>query len=420
MDSKDFINKIYQRINYLKQCNFSKNSNEEINNEEIIDENITNKIKIIKKEEIITGAAAVGILFIFALIINVIINMTVTELRNTLNPLQIMMFFNLVPVKIYSSTIFGSGVIIVKLGIIILTLFPIIAITLANRIFLKNKNSKSILSNVLGVGITYATLMAILSLIASMGYKFTNLIEYGITVKYDYNLLSTFFNGYILATICTYFTRFKYKYENRNLYLNIFDKVIKTICISYVLILIILVIFTISDKSYLSEIGLYSYADNVGIVTVITQLAMYMLAFSNFIPIKIDTIAISPFNILNSSLFLDTKLIFFSMIAASLLINLIIGYNLKEDYKENDIKPVFIFSILYALFMGGLSIFSSIMIVGDISFFGLDNLQPFIKMGFSFISTILISFIYSFIVSLVGYKLNDNESICEYENKFLP
>lgn len=437
MNKRDFIDEAYQSANYSKQhgtdlTNKSKNrfilnksesniclncnlvidkysgyckvcgtSNEEIN------ENIeSKKLDILGKEEVVIGTMATGILFIIALFINISINIISTKLGDTINTLQIMMIFNLIPLKVYLSTIFGSGIVIAKLGFIMLVLLPFISIAIANKVISKNTNQKPILYKSMGVGIVYALWMVIIGVFASINYNFTNSIQYGITVRYYYNLVNTFFNSCVIGTILTYLICIIYKYKNMSMYEHILYKVIKSIGLSYILILIILTIITISDKSYLSELGLYSYSNKISIVAIMTQLAIYMLAFSNFIPISIGESTLSPFNILSSGLFLETKLVFFSMIAASLLVILIIGYSLKENSKENNIKPVIIFSIVYSLSMGILSILSSIMLGGDISFLGIDSLQSFIKMGFPLIYTLVGSFIYSFVVSLVGYKLN--------------
>ncbi|MGL6107129.1 hypothetical protein [Romboutsia sp.] len=389
---------------YSSYCKFCGNNNDEINKE-----TKDKTIKFAGKDGIITGVAAVGILFIMALIIKIIVSIGFGELGSIINPLQIMMTLNLSSVNIQSSTMLGSGIISAKLGILVLAVFPIIAISLANLIFLRKKSTNQTISNIVVVGITYGTLMVFISLFASVGSNFRNLIEYGISIKLSYNMLSTFFNGCVIATSCTYLIGFKNKYKQGNIYLSAIDKVMKTIVLGCIFILIILVIVTISDRSYLSEIGLYGYSDKFSMATIVTQLAVYMWAFANFIPITIGTNVLSPFNILGSGLFIETKLIFFSMIAASLLVILIIGYKLKENYKENDNKPVIIFSISYALFMGTLSILTNIMIAGNISLFGSESLQASINMGFPLIATIIRCFIYSFLISLVGYKLNGTE-----------
>ena len=74
---------------------------------------------------------------------------------------------------------------------------------------------------------------------------------------------------------------------------------------------------------------------------------------------------------------------------------------LREKYKNSTEKTVLIFSIIYALIMAVLSIFTSVDVNGG-SLLGY-NLQ----MGMSTIFTIVISFIYSFIVAFIGFKLSD-------------
>ena len=90
-----------------------------------------------------------------------------------------------------------------------------------------------------------------------------------------------------------------------------------------------------------------------------------------------------------------------AFVALSALILLISGIKLREKYKNATKKTVLIFSITYAIMMAVLSIFTSIEINGG-SLLGY-NLQ----MGMSVIFTAVISFLYSFIIAFVGFKLSD-------------
>lgn len=389
---------------YNRYCKFCGGSLEELVKIKEEKKNIT-----IKKEEIITGLVAVGILFLMAAVSDFALSSYSNELGKLVNPIQIMIALNLGTIDLYSSTMLGSGAVNIEIGVLIFLLSPIIAISVSNLLFNKNKESKSILSNIIGVGLTYGLLIAILSMFASISINNRELAQYGIIIKSRFNFVSVFINSFIISALCTYMIGFKKKDKEEIIYFKALDLALKSIIIGYVLVLIILSIVIVSDNTYLYEIGLYRYTNQFNISIVLTQLAAYLWAFANFIPITIGSFSDSAFSIMNSNLFLDTKLIFYSLIALSLLIILISGYKLKEKYKVDNIKPVIYFAISYSLFMGILSTFSKIVLGGNISLFEIQNYQTSIFMGFPLILTIIISFIYSFLVALIGYKLNENK-----------
>lgn len=386
---------------YSSYCNYCGKSNSEIN------KSVKREKKtLIEKEGIIIGGASIVTLLIMAMIIKLIISIGLGGIGSVINPSQIMMFLNLSPVSIYSASMLGSGVIRAQIGVIGILIIPAMAIFIANKMFMKNKSPKSVVGRILGVGITYGLLMVIIGSLLPVRTSFRDLLGYDSNIIFRYNILGTFFNGFIISAVCTYIIGFKNKYKEDNLYLNIFDKVIKTIGVGYIFTIIILIIVTISDRSYLSEIGLYAYHDKISIVGILSQLALYIWAFSNFVPITIGENTLFSLDILSSELFLETKLIFIAMIAVSLLVLLITGFRLKENYNKSDIKPVIIFSLFYSLSMGVLSIFSEIAIGGSMSFFGAESFNGSISMGFPLFITLISSFLYSFLVTLLGYKLN--------------
>lgn len=393
---------------YSRYCKVCGNSLEET----IKLENI-HKRNFIGKEHIKVGLLSIIFLIIISFILKIYIASNYNEIENIISPLQIIMGLNLVPVGIKGSAIIASGTIKIKIGMVILIIAPIISIALSNIIIIKKKKSKSLLYNINSVAITYATLLVLISIFASSGTSIKYIIEYGLSLKLKYNIFRVFINGYIIAAFSTFISTYKKRDYKTNLYLFIIDKVIKTITIGYVLSIIIVIITSISDTSYLSEIGVYKYSKDLSLAMVISQFAIYMWSFGNFIPTTIANIEISPMSILSSNLFFETKLIFCSIIALSLLIILITGYKLREYYNKNNIKPIIIFATYYSIFMGVLSIFSKIQLDGNVSLLSYQNYEAGVIMGFSLISTVIRSFIYSFLVSLIGYKLNSEEKLEE-------
>ena len=92
------------------------------------------------------------------------------------------------------------------------------------------------------------------------------------------------------------------------------------------------------------------------------------------------------------------------MIALSALIFIIIGSKLESKYKNENLKPVIIFSGLYAIIIGVIGFMTTIYI-GDNAASILTSLNA-MQMGFNFIIGMIISFIYSLTMTLIGYKLN--------------
>ena len=232
-------------------------------------------------------------------------------------------------------------------------------------------------------------------------------MQYGISINFSYNIIRLFVNGYIISALCTYLMVFKKKYEKDNMSLIIANKAIKVILIGLIALFTIITLVTVLDGDYLADMGLYKYIGELNLVSILIQLSSYLWSFANFIPTTIGDIVLSPFNIVSSNLLIETKLIFYSIIALSLLIILITGYSLRERYSKNDIKPVIMFSLYYSIFMGIVSLFSKVYIYGNVSLLGIENYNNVIYMGASVIVSIIISYIYSFIVSLIGYKLNN-------------
>ena len=113
---------------------------------------------------------------------------------------------------------------------------------------------------------------------------------------------------------------------------------------------------------------------------------------------------ISILSLFNSNLSLDLILLLGSLIALSSLIFIIVGSKLESKYKSKDIRPVVIFSGFYAMIMGVVGLLT-IIYVGDNAASMLSSLSA-MQMGFNFVIGMIISFVYSLVMTLIGYKLN--------------
>ncbi|KPI52821.1 membrane protein [Clostridioides difficile] len=356
----------------------------------------------------LTTFTTVFILFIIALIFKAIITIQFNDISYLVNPAHIILALNLGQISVSMSTMMGSGFINANIGLLILLIIPILGLIISNLIFMRKRciDSKAVLANSLGVGIIYGLVLAILSIFTNVKTSSHSMLEYGYALEYSYEFFSVLLNGFVLGFICTYITTYKKSYEKENMYMSLFSNSIKIFILGYVLVLVILFVLTISDSSYLNELDMSSYSNGLNLFAILPQIASYMWAFANGISVTIINSTVSIFTLSSSSLFGDTKLMFYAMGALSILILLLNGYKLRFKYSTDSVKPVIVFSVYYAFLMGMLALFSTFILDSNINFFNTTNYGATLIMQFKVFQTIIISFIYSFVISLIGYKLN--------------
>ena len=179
---------------------------------------------------------------------------------------------------------------------------------------------------------------------------------------------------------------------------------LKTIFIGYVLVFIIATVLNFANINYVFDLGLNSYANNISLGVLLSQLAMYLWAFANLVPVSLGSGSLSILSLFNSNISLDLILLLGAMMALSALIFIIVGSKIESKYKSKNIKPVIIFSGFYAVIMAIIGFLTTIYI-GNNAASMLSSLSA-MQMGFNFIIGWIASFIYSFIMTLIGYKLN--------------
>ena len=361
------------------------------------------KGKIIKafkgdiKPILLTSVTSVAILFLISLGLKLLMSFNLGELINFINPLHIILGINLGTINLNASTMMNSGSVSIHLGVLLIGLIPLFALLLSSVIFIKNKNAQDILHNSVGVGATYGLMLVIISIFSSTSSSISQMINYGLAVSY----------GFILGFISTYLIGYKKKYFGQNIYLDILKKAINTILILYIAVFVILLGISIVDNSYLYELGLYNYSRNTTFI--LSQLASYILAFANIVPTTIGSNKLSILSIINGDLLFDTKLMLISIIFLSLLVLILTGYNLRKKFKNSSSNIVLIFSICYSIIITILSSFSVIYVGGNMPLLQMNSYLGNIFMGSGIFTTLIISFIYSYIILKIGYTLSDFE-----------
>lgn len=359
------------------------------------------------KPILLTSVTSVAILFLISLGLKLLMSFNLGELINFVNPLHIILGINLGTINLNASTMMSSGSVSIHLGVLLIGLIPLFALSISNVIFIKNKNAQDILYNSVGVGVIYGIMLVIISIFSSTSFSISQMMNYGIAVAYRYKILELFLNGFILGFISTYLIGYKKKYFGQNIYLDILKKAINSILILYVAIFVILLGISIVDNSYLYELGLYNYSRNTTFI--LSQLSSYILVFANIVPITIGSNKLSILSIINGDLLFDTKLMLIAIIFLSLLVLILTGYNLRKKFKNSSSNLVLIFSICYSIIVTILSSFSVIYLEGNISLLQMNSYPENVFMGSGILTTLIISFIYSYIILKIGYTLSDFE-----------
>lgn len=361
--------------------------------------------------DLINGLKASGlaivILFVLSLIIKVILVGNNNQISELINPLHIMLFSNLANVNIFMSLFMNSAHSSVNFGFLILLILPIVSFMLPYRMFMKKRNISFIthVKNSLGVAIIYAIILCVISKVSQIEVSLSNgFNQYGYGIFFSFSTFNVLLKGFIIGFILVLFMGLKKEYEKENMIAGVLKIALKTIFIGYILVVIIATILYFANVNYIFDLGLNSYTEDISLVVVLSQLAIYLWVFSNLIPVSLGSGSLSILSLFNSNISLDLMLLLAAMIALSALIFIIVGCKLESKYKSKNIKPVIIFSGCYAVIIAVIGSLTTIYI-GDNAASMLTSLSA-IQMGFNFIIGMIISFIYSLIMTLTGYKLN--------------
>ncbi|MDY4573799.1 MAG: zinc ribbon domain-containing protein [Intestinibacter sp.] len=398
--SKNDLNSIY-----CKECGIMLESINKRNCDFKL-ENILSNINI--KDSFKTAGFATLILYFLCVIVHQVLNLTLGDYASYISALDVLLLVNGGNLSAFTnagSMGFGNYYSVnLQVSMLILILLPVLCMMISYKLFLKQKNTDelALIRQSLGAGIVYGVILSVLALLSkssiSLGGGF---LSSGYSLVYGFGFGSVLLRGFLIGFLSILYIGIKKEYEQNNIYLGIFKYAVKTIVVGYIIVFALLLLGHFIGLTYIYEFGLGSYVSGVNIFVLISQLAAYIWSFANFNPITIGSQNLFLVNLFSSSLSIDFKLCLVAFVALSALILLISGIKLREKYKNATKKTVLIFSITYAIMMAVLSIFTSIEINGG-SLLGY-NLQ----MGMSVIFTAVISFLYSFIIAFVGFKLSD-------------
>ncbi len=359
---------------------------------------------------LITAIFATVILLVISVLGKIIISDSISTIDNLVNPIHILLGLNLGSLTYYKSTMMGWSGTELKFGLVIFAILPIISIIISNLIFNKKntKNIEDVFRNSLGVGISYGIILCILALISKIKISYSyNMMQYGYATQFSFGAFDIAVKGFILGFFPTYIVLYRKKYKNQNMYLEIFKRAINMLLVGYVVTFIIISILTIVDKSYLYSLGMSSYTDIFSKIVIIAQLAVYIWSFGNFVPVSVGNKVLSFGNLMTSDLYSTINLMLIAMYFLSALVIIVSACKLECKYgKEKGLNPIILMSAFYAILIGALSITTTLLLNGSIDGLSFSNFVTSSAMGFGLMKSMIITFIYSFVISLIGYKLN--------------
>lgn len=369
--------------------------------------NILSGINI--KDSLKVSGFTIIILFFISMVLKQILGGILGEYSSYIGTIDILLLLNGGNLSIFTSAInmlsYGSYYnLSFQVCALIFLILPVLCFIISYKFFLneKNTNELTLIRQSIGVGISYGLILAILAIISrnqlSIGDGY---LSAGYNLIYSVSFLSVLFRGILLGFLSILYIGIKKEYENSNIYLGIFKQAIKTIALGYVIVFVLLTLGYLIGLSYVYEFGISNIISNVNIFIIISQLAAYILGFVNLSFVTIGNQNLVLTNLFETSLSIDFKLCLIAFVALSALILFISGIKLNRKYKTDDKKIVFIFSIFYASIMGILALFTYININGG-SLLGYS-----ITMNMNVIITLVTSFIYSFIITFVGFKLSN-------------
>lgn len=353
------------------------------------------------KKKAIPAIVSMILLIIIAIFIKLLISIMGLNINKYINIFSIVLGLNLVPMNLVSSSVIGVGNVDISLGLLIYLVIPFICIGISNIILIKKDYIKEneIFKSVFTISIIYGLLLGFISF---LGKEFitVNVNEYySMSIVIKYSFLKSVINGMIISILPTYIVLLS-KTKTKLKKFKIINRVLKTIGLIYLSILVILVMSLIFNNTY-------GVSGSISKFINITQVGAYILQIVNLIPIVVLNTIISIFTISDISIYLNEnfKLFIYAMILLTIIILMITGYDIKSKFKNK--KVIKYFCMCYSMIIGSIIYLSKINTSGSLSLLELQNYETYSYVGSSVVVGVIIAFLYSYIVTLLGYKLNN-------------
>lgn len=351
------------------------------------------------KEKIFISITSIILLGIVSLFIKGFIGIIDKNTLDYISISNIILGLNLAPIEVISSKFIELNKFNLNIGLIIYLIVPILCLSISINIFKRSKNylkDINVIKDSITIGLIYGMILGVISIFAS--YIVDKNIDMFYTVKIiiRYKTTGVIINGFIIGTIISYINLVKYS-DNKLIKLGI--KAFATITIMYLIILCILIISIYSGN-------VLGYRKDLISIISISQIAIYLLGISTFIPIVIlrDIISIINLNQISNYLNENILLLIYGSILINMMIIFISGYLMKYEFKTS--KCIKIYSIYYAMFISGIIHISKIERFIGMDIVNLSNYNHYISIGGNIVISVIVGYIYCYIISLLGYKTN--------------
>ncbi|MDU1538442.1 MAG: hypothetical protein E6902_02370 [Paeniclostridium sordellii] len=397
---------------YCKSCgndltNITKVKEYTYNNLNSVEKDVNIKLNIKRylekiniRNKLLTAMGSIILLIVISGFVKIMIGAMGLDINEYLNPFSIALGLNLIPINVLVNSFMGVANINISMGIIIYSIVPILCVVLSSTIFIKKDciDKENIIKDSIILSIIYGLILGIVSILGRK-YIMSPISEYySMSIAIKYSFIKSILNGIIISFLPTYMVLFN-KLKPKNNKLKVINKALKTIGVLY---LIVLVFLTIS----LFSTNIFGDNKDLAIFIKLTQLSIYLLQLVNFVPIVISNTIISIFNIGDVSLYVheSMKLFIYAIILLTLVILIVSGYDIKNKFKNKGVIKYF--SLVYSIVIGCTIYLSKIDTSGSLSLLEVQNYGGYSYIGSSVVVGIVISFLYSYAILYLGYKLN--------------
>lgn len=351
------------------------------------------------KEKIIISISAMLLLSIVSVFIKFFIGILDKEMISNMSTINIILGLNLAPIEVIVTKVMEFNKMDLNTGLMVYLLVPSICISIAINIFKVKReyvDNRNIMKDSIIIGLIYGILLGVVSIFSSNVFNDNIDLFYQTTIIVKYKFMGTVTNGTIIASIIAYINL---AIRNKSNQVKLGIEAIKTILVIYLTIILILIISIYLGNSL-------GYSKNLLSIIGIIQIAIYFLLISSCVPILILGDIISIMNISNIATYLNESVIIFiyGSVLISFMVILIGGYLIKYKFKTNNV--IKIYSIYYAIFIGGLTHISELNSFSGLNILNISNYNQHISIEGNILVSIIVAYIYSYIVANMGYKLN--------------
>ena len=355
---------------------------------------------------------------LIAFLIMLVISVGISAIRTfslggmvRVNVFSVLLALHLVDMKIRGMMLFSATT--VNIGVVIVLLLPIIAISISNFIVYRRKfeNMGDCIYESIKIAFIYGMILAIVSLFSKIRINMgmDSMFGFGMnnSTIIGYKMISSFANGFIISFLISIVLNWKKEFRGESYLTDVISDGFKVFLKVVAIVLVITSVVTFTKNYSLSDFGLSDYSKGMSVIAYIVQITSYLLAIASGGAVNIgnNSDSLSVFSIFNSSVFTDTRLLIAILFSSFALIMIFEGANIYKNYRFENKKTVIHFSVVYAFLVGLVAKFSSIALSTSSSQI-MPSLEIIIRVNP--LSLFVIVFALSVLFLEVGYIITPN------------